>query len=97
VYPNIAPSKPRPVSSRVHELEQLLDTQLVETPRGAVGTVRGLIMARLDRMPRVGDEVTPADWTLRVERLKGRRVAFVRLHRRPRDRRAPSAEAKPAA
>jgi CBS domain containing-hemolysin-like protein len=68
--------------TRVHELEELLGTELGEAERGDVGTVGGLVMARLDRMPRVGDEVTVAGHRLRVEQLDGRRVALARLNRR---------------
>jgi putative hemolysin len=66
---------------RVHELEELLGTELNEAERGDVATVGGLIMTRLDHMPRPGDEVTVAGHRLRVERLDGRRVAGVRLYR----------------
>jgi CBS domain containing-hemolysin-like protein len=66
---------------RVHELEELLGTELDEAERGDVATVGGLIMARLDHMPRPGDEVTVAGHRLRVEQLDGRRVAVVRLYR----------------
>ena len=66
---------------RVHELEELLRIELDEAARGDAATVGGLIMARLDRMPRPGDEVTVAGHRLRVEALDGRRVAVVRLSR----------------
>jgi putative hemolysin len=66
---------------RVHELEELLGTELEEAERGDVGTVGGLIMARLDRMPRPGDEVTLAGHRLRVEQLDGRRISVARLYR----------------
>jgi putative hemolysin len=66
---------------RVHELEELLGTELDEVERGDVATVGGLIMARLDHMPSLGDEVTVAGHRLRVEKLDGRRVAVVRLYR----------------
>jgi CBS domain containing-hemolysin-like protein len=67
--------------TRVHELEELLGTELDEAERGDVATVGGLTMARLDRMPRPGDEVTVAGHRLRVEKMDGRRVAAVRLYR----------------
>jgi CBS domain containing-hemolysin-like protein len=67
--------------TRVHELEELLGTELDEAERGDVGTVGGLVMARLDRMPRAGDEVTVAGRRLRVEQLDGRRVSLLRLYR----------------
>ncbi|BCB85313.1 hypothetical protein Psuf_026260 [Phytohabitans suffuscus] len=56
-------------------------------PSGPYETVGGFVMARLGRLPRVGDEVTalvpedddgqPAAWRLRVLELDGRRVARV--------------------
>jgi CBS domain containing-hemolysin-like protein len=64
---------------RVHELEELLGVELDKAEQGDVATVGGLIMARLDRMPQPGDEVTLAGHRLRVEQLDGRRVAVVRL------------------
>jgi magnesium and cobalt exporter, CNNM family len=67
--------------TRVHELEELLGSELDEAERGDVATVGGLTMARLDHMPRPGDEVTVAGHRLRVEKLDGRRVAVVRLYR----------------
>jgi CBS domain containing-hemolysin-like protein len=66
---------------RVHELEELLGIELEEVERGDAATVGGLIMARLDRMPRSGDEVIVAGHRLRVEALDGRRVAVIRLYR----------------
>jgi len=64
---------------RVGELEELLGTDLDEPDQTKVATAGGLVMARLDRMPRVGDEVQVAGRRLRVEQLDGRRVALVRL------------------
>jgi CBS domain containing-hemolysin-like protein len=66
---------------RVPELEELLGAELDEAEGGDVSTVGGLLMARLDRMPGVGDEVTLAGHRLRVEQLDGRRVSVVRLCR----------------
>ena len=70
--------------TRVHELEEMLGIELDDVTRGDVSTVGGLIMAKLDRMPRVGDEVELPGHRLRVERLDGRRVASVRISREPR-------------
>jgi CBS domain containing-hemolysin-like protein len=67
--------------TRVHELEELLGTELDEAERGEIATVGGLVMARLDRMPRLGDEAIVAGRRLRVEQLDGRRVSLVRLYR----------------
>ena len=58
---------------------ELLGVDLDKAEQGDVATVGGLIMARLDRMPQPGDEVTRAGHRLRVEHLDGRRVAVVRL------------------
>jgi putative hemolysin len=64
---------------RVHELEELLATELEEAERAGVETLSGLVMARLDRLPQAGDEVVLAGRRLRVERLQGRRVGVIRL------------------
>ena len=45
---------------------------------GPYETLAGYIMTMLGRMPEVGDEVTGEDVILTVERLDGRRVAWVR-------------------
>lgn len=83
--------------TRVHELEEALGIELDEATRGSVGTVGGLIMAQLDRMPRDGDEVALQGHRLRVERLDGRRVATVRVSRDPRPARSAPAPDEPAA
>ena len=77
--------------TRVHELEEILGIELDKASRESAGTVGGLVMARLDRMPRSGDEIVLAGYRLRVERLDGRRVAVVRVRREPRERRGPGA------
>jgi CBS domain containing-hemolysin-like protein len=45
----------------------------------AAETLGGLVMARLEHIPSVGEEASVAGRTLRVEELDGRRVAAVRL------------------
>jgi putative hemolysin len=54
-----------------------------ELPAGPYDTVGGFVMARLGRLPDLGDEVTVAgtagDWHLRVVELDGRRAARVAL------------------
>lgn len=64
---------------RIHEFEELIGVDLPEPERAGVETLGGLVMARLDRMPRVGDEVLVAGRRVRVEQLQGRRVGVVRL------------------
>lgn len=54
-----------------------------ETVREYV-TIAGLVMARLGRMPRVGDVVREGAWEVAVLRLDGHRVEHVRLRRDPR-------------
>ncbi|WP_088318163.1 hemolysin family protein [Kineosporia sp. R_H_3] len=52
----------------------------VELPDGpAYETVGGLVMARLGRLPRTGDEVRVDGALVRVERMDGRRIERVRL------------------
>ena len=78
--------------TRLHELEELLGLDLDEVTRATVATVGGLIMTKLDRIPRVGDEVTILGHRLRVERLDGRRVSLVSARRVPQERREPISE-----
>src|SRR6266542_4002128 len=65
--------------TRIDELEELAGVRVDPTARAEVDTVGGLIMATLDRLPQVGDEVVVDGHLLRVEALDGRRVAAVRL------------------
>lgn len=51
----------------------------VELPEGGYDTLSGLVMAHLERLPEVGDEVTLPTATLRVEALDGHAVGRVRL------------------
>ncbi|HZS03197.1 MAG TPA: hemolysin family protein [Chloroflexota bacterium] len=64
---------------RLDELEELTGLRLAPEDHELVETVGGLVMARLGRIPDLGDEVEVAGRTLRVERRDGRRVAAVRL------------------
>jgi CBS domain containing-hemolysin-like protein len=75
--------------TRLHEAEELLGLELDEVTRATVATVGGLIMTKLDRIPRVGEEVTIPGHRLRVERLDGRRVSLVSARRVPQGRREP--------
>jgi CBS domain containing-hemolysin-like protein len=51
----------------------------------SVSTVGGLVMARLGRVPVEGDEVHVGNLALRVEQMKGRRVASLLLELDPHD------------
>lgn len=46
-----------------------------------IDTVGGLILSKLGRMPRPGDQVRIRNLTLTVETMKGRRIGHVLLHR----------------
>ncbi|MGH7267951.1 MAG: hemolysin family protein [Candidatus Rokuibacteriota bacterium] len=65
--------------TRLHELEELTGIAIDEADRATADTLSGLFMARLDRIPQVGDEIVLGDRIMRVERLRGRRVAAVRV------------------
>lgn len=60
--------------------DEVRDVVGVDIPDGpAYETLGGFVMARLGRIPAVGDEVVVAGGTLRVERLDGRRVERLRF------------------
>lgn len=48
---------------------------------GQIDTVGGLMLARLGRLPQVGDRIRLRNLTLTVENMKRRRIERVRLHR----------------
>ena len=64
---------------RLHEFEELIGVDLKEPEHAGVETLGGLVVALLDRMPRVGHEVLVAGRRVRVEQLQGRRIGVVRL------------------
>ena len=64
---------------RLDELEEVLGAALGDEDHEQAETLGGLIMARLGRIPEVGDEIEVAGRSLRVETLDGRRVEAVRL------------------
>lgn len=64
---------------KLHEFEELIGTNLTEWQLAGVGTLSGLIIKVLDRMPAVGDQASIAGRRLRVEQLEGQRVAVLRL------------------
>lgn len=60
---------------------------------GAYETVGGYVMARLGRVPQVGDVVATDGWRLEVTRMEGRRVDRLRL--RPGEEPAPGPAGEP--
>jgi CBS domain containing-hemolysin-like protein len=64
---------------RLGEFQELTGLRLEQSDHDNAETVGGLVMARLGRIPEVGDEVLVAGRGLRVEELDGKRVAAVRL------------------
>lgn len=61
----------------VHDLEDLhIDLEL---PEGDYVTVAGVVLARLQRMPEVGDVVTAGDWDLRVDEVRDRAVRQITI------------------
>jgi CBS domain containing-hemolysin-like protein len=55
----------------------------VAIPEGDWSTLGGYVFATLGRLPRVGDRVAYPHGDLEVVAMEGRRVAAVRVHRRP--------------
>jgi CBS domain containing-hemolysin-like protein len=65
--------------TRLREFEEATGIEVPEEDRQAADTLGGLIMLRLGRLPRAGDEVEVSGRRLRVERLRRHRVAEARL------------------
>jgi len=67
-----------PGTLRVDEAERFLDLEL---PEGDYETVAGYLMDRLGRIPKRGDTIKHAGWTLRVTSMYRRRVEQIVLER----------------
>ncbi len=64
--------------------DEVLDRTGIRVPEGDVyDTVGGFLMAELERIPVVGDEIELEDGTLIVQRMDGRRVDRVKFVPRP--------------
>ncbi|MCA1676832.1 MAG: hemolysin family protein, partial [Actinobacteria bacterium] len=61
--------------------DELADATGFAMPEGDYETVAGLVLARLGRIPDVGDEIEVAGWQLVVMRMEGHRIAELRLTR----------------
>jgi CBS domain containing-hemolysin-like protein len=60
--------------------DELLARAGIEVPRDEdYETIAGYVMARLEHMPELGDEVDVPSGTLRVERMDGTRIARIRF------------------
>jgi magnesium and cobalt exporter, CNNM family len=60
-------------------LDEIEDIAELELPEGPYATIAGFLMARLGRIPNVGDTVDFDGVRLTVARVEGRRIARVRL------------------
>ncbi len=66
-------------------LDDFCELTGIERPRDDSTTVGGLMLARLDRLPRPGDRITVQGLCLQVETLEGHRIATVRVSREAGD------------
>ena len=62
--------------------DEVADATGLEMPTGPYETLAGLVLARLGRIPEVGDDVEVDGWRLTVMRRDRNRVAEVRVARR---------------
>lgn len=76
------------VDGRVH-LADFAERFGFELPAGPYESLGGFLMARLGRLPMIGDEVTVDGWRLVVTRCEGRRVSRVAVLRSEPVRRTP--------
>lgn len=72
------------VISGLLRADELADPTGFAMPEGDYETVAGLVLARLGRIPDVGDEIEVAGWQLVVLRMEGHRIAELRLTRTER-------------
>jgi CBS domain containing-hemolysin-like protein len=68
-----------PGLTRLRDFEEATSIRVPEEERQAADTLGGLVMLKLGRLPRAGDEVEVGGRRLRVERLRRHRVAEARL------------------
>ncbi|MEV0054674.1 hemolysin family protein [Saccharopolyspora shandongensis] len=63
--------------------DELAEATEFAVPDGDYETVAGFVLARLGRIPEVGDHLDPDGWGLTVTRMDRHRIAELRLTRRP--------------
>jgi CBS domain containing-hemolysin-like protein len=63
--------------------DELHEATSFDMPEGDYETVAGLVLARLGRIPEVGDQVEHDGWLLTVTRMDRHRIAELRLTRLP--------------
>jgi CBS domain containing-hemolysin-like protein len=64
-------------------LDELAETVGLHLPEGDYETLAGFLLAQLDRIPEVGDEVVWRGWRFEVLEMERRRVARVVVHPPP--------------
>ncbi|MGI5247192.1 hemolysin family protein [Dactylosporangium sp. CA-139066] len=84
-----APPRVDEVDGRLN-LADLAERTGLSLPTGPYETVAGFLMARLGRVPAVGDNVRHDGWHLQVSTVEGRRVARVSVARPVPPPRSPS-------
>ncbi|TDD52512.1 hemolysin family protein [Saccharopolyspora elongata] len=63
--------------------DELAEATEFAVPDGDYETVAGFVLARLGRIPEVGDRLDPDGWELTVTRMDRHRIAELRLTRQP--------------
>ena len=62
------------------EVNDLIHAQL---PEGDWDTIGGLLLSELGHVPAEGEQIDVDGWRLTAQRVQGRRIGNVRLHRLP--------------
>ena len=70
-------------------LDEVNDLLRAQLPEGDWDTIGGLLLAKLGHVPVEGESVEVDGWQLTAQRVVGRRIGRVRVHRAPRLRPAP--------
>jgi len=69
-----------PGNASIYSLERALDIEIEEEGIGEdVDTLGGIILSRLENMPKTGQEVTFKQFKILVEKMKGHRILQVRV------------------